>query len=120
MAIDILLTMILSWLLLWVEHWFPWRLMFRKELPRLLAYIMGVLALHAPTTVLFIFWARSAVDVSHYGHVIALWSVTIAGGLAVLSAYGIDWLLDRLARSTELRELLKHWRDTDAARPLDE
>ena len=32
MRIDLLLTLLTVWLLLWTEHWFPWRLMLRKDL----------------------------------------------------------------------------------------
>ena len=118
MRIDLLLTLLTVWLLLWTEHWFPWRLMLRKDLPRLVAYILGVLALHVPLTGLYIYWASSGVDVGEHAHLVALWVVTVGGGLAVLSAYGIDWLLDNLARRYELDELLRG--REDAAGPTDE
>ena len=118
MAMDVLLTLLVVCLLLLTEHWFPWRLMLRRDLPRVAAYILGVLALHLPLTGLYIYWASSGVDVDKHAHLVALWVVTIGGGLAVLSAYGIDWLLDSLARRYELDELLRG--REDAAGPSDE
>jgi len=105
MTSEILLTALVTWLALLVEHWFPWRLLLRRDLPRIAAYTMGVLALIVPLSVLY--WRWSLVGLAdQLGYLIALWSVTVGGGAAVAGAYVVDWLLGRLALATELQELL--------------
>lgn len=98
MVPDILLTCVVAALLLLVEHWFPWRLALGRDLPRLAAYVLGVVALVAPLTVLFA--RRGELDAA-----IGMWAVIVSGGAAVMLAYGVDWLLARLALAKELGEL---------------
>jgi hypothetical protein len=99
METEILLACVVTMLLLLVEHWFPWRLMLRRDLPRLAAYVLGVLALAGPLTALFVRWKA-------WMPLAGLWSVIVSGGLAVMVAYGVDWLLGRLALAVELGELM--------------
>lgn len=93
-------------LVLWVEHWFPWRLMLRRDLPRLAAYILGVLALAGALTWLFDQW-RVAGAPGEWAYVAGLWAVILSGGAAVLVAHGLDWVLGRLVLSWELEELVR-------------
>jgi hypothetical protein len=98
MAPDILLTCVVAELLLFVEHWFPWRLMLGRDLPRLAAYVLGVLAMMGPLTGLFAHWGEMEA-------VIGMWAVVASGGLAVVMAHGADWVMGRLALAVELKEL---------------
>lgn len=82
---QVLLAALIAWLALWAEHWFPWRLFLRRDLPRIPAYVLGVLALTAPLTALLWSWQS-------WAELAAMWVVVIAGGAAVISAYGVDWL----------------------------
>ncbi len=76
-------------LLLWVEHWGPWQLLLEKKFHQTVNYILGTLALQLPFTGLLILWGM-------WNAVLALWAITILGGLAVLGAYGIDgWVATR-------------------------
>jgi len=110
MTNQILLTALVTWLALWVEHWFPWRLLLRQDLPNLASYVLGVLALVGPLSVLYWHWTVRGIDGLHL-HLIALWIIVIVGGMAVSCAYLIDWLLGRLALATELGELFDGLRD---------
>lgn len=103
--LGIVLTAFIVSLLLFVEHWFPWQLMLRAELPRLAAYILGVLAIVVPLTGLYLFWGFHPDCRVRFGELFALWSAVSAGGLSVIAAHGIDKLLKRLAHGAELEEL---------------
>lgn len=109
---------IMAALILLVEHWFPWRLMLRKKLPRLAAYILGVLALAGTLTWLFEQWRVMGAPGGR-AYVVGLWSVIGSGGAAVLGAHGLDWLLGRLALSFDLEELARV-RNADSSGPVDE
>jgi hypothetical protein len=87
-----------------LEHYFPWGMLFRKELPRLLAYILGTLGYVVPLTVLFVHWERTLWIPPHWSHLVALWACVAASGVTVLLVRGLDWLLDRLTRSYEHEE----------------
>ncbi len=86
------------------QHYFPWGLVFRRELPRVLAYTTGTLAYLIPLTVLFLYWDRAGYT-GQYAHLIALWACVIASELAVVVCRGMDWALDRIQRSYEHEEL---------------
>lgn len=87
-----------------IQHYFPWGLIFRRELPRVLAYIVGTLAFMVPLTWLFVIWELGGVHAS-YAHLVAAWACVGASGLAVVLVRGIDWLLDRVLRSYEHEEI---------------
>lgn len=81
-------------------HYFPWRLILRgRELPRLVAYGLGVLGLMGPFTA----WLLERGDVEV---VITLWIVLPAGGLAVGALYLFDWAITQAwgKRESEQRE----------------
>jgi uncharacterized membrane protein YgcG len=95
---DVVIAVVMVWLLLWVQHWFPWQLMLRRQLPRLVAYVLGVLAMALPLTVL---WWHDR------GIVTVLWSVIVAAGAATVSAYAIDYGLRCLVVLRERVEQLE-------------
>lgn len=105
--LGILLVGMIASLLLLVEHWFPWQLMLRKELPRLAAYVVGVLAIVVPLSGLYLFWGFQPGYRVNHGELIALWVAVGSGGISVLVAHGVDELLRRLARGEETEELLE-------------
>ena len=100
-------------LILLVEHYFPWRLILGRKLPRLAAYVLGVLAMVGPLSFLYFRWEVAPVMV--HGHLVALWCVVVSGGLAVLLAYALDWIAGRVRLSYELAELAEF----DATRQTD-
>lgn len=80
-------------------HYFPWRLVLRgKELPRLIAYGLGVLGLMGPFTA----WL---LERSHRDIAIMLWAVLSAGGLAVGALYLFDWTVNLMWRKREAEQL---------------
>ncbi len=100
---DILVTALTAGSLLLAEHYAPWRLLLRRKLPRVAAYILGVLALAVPLTGLFALWAA-------WQAVIALWVVIAAGGAVVLACHALDDLLSARAdlhAEEECRRALK-------------
>jgi len=113
----IALTALVTVLLLLVEHWLPWQMFLRRELPRLAAYILGSLAIAVPLSVLF------ACEASWY-ELAALWIVIVAGGLAVMLAYLVDWifrmarLADDLAEVQQYREGVEDAQNSDRATDL--
>jgi hypothetical protein len=75
------------WGALWLEHWFEWPRWLGKELEAPWTYIAGVAVL----VVAYSIWAI-AVHVTSKTAIIGLWAIVVTGGLAVLAAYGLDWL----------------------------
>ena len=82
-----------------IEHWFPWRMLIGRDLPRVAAYALGVLGFMAPLSVLF-------VEQQAWTELLAVWAVVAASGMAVASAHVVDWALDRIRRSYEHEELI--------------
>lgn len=86
------------------QHYFPWGMIFRKELPRVVAYIIGTLAYLMPLTVLFWHWDLTVFMVPRWAHLVAVWACVGASGFAVIFVRGLDWVLDRITRSFEHEE----------------
>lgn len=86
-------------------HWFPWRLMLRRDLSRQETYVMGVSAFAIPLSVLWAWWGFRDV-------VLSMWAVILAVGLAVMLAYRIDIGLTRMAQGEEAKEMLDETRPT--------
>ena len=83
-------------------HYFPWMKFFKgRTLPRLLAYIFGVLGLMVPFTV----WLMQE---SNLEIVIGLWKVIVAGGITVMALYGLDHYLDLWWKDMEATEREVH------------
>lgn len=96
----ILEASLFAMLLTAVEHWFPWPLLMLKPLPRLWAYIMGMLAIAVPLTVLML------VRPSWPGFVYlwAFWSITAGAGFGTVVGYGIDKALEHRSRALEAED----------------
>lgn len=86
-------------------HYFPWlKLLKGKTLPRLLAYVFGVLGLMIPFTV----WLLSNKDVEAIETAVTLWKVIAAGGIIVFALYGFDHYLELEWRDRESTEREEH------------
>jgi hypothetical protein len=84
-------------------HYFRWRMILGgKELPRVAAYMLGVLGLMLPYTR----WLSTRNIVQALEAIKMLWIVIITGGLSVLICYGIDAVVDLAwgKREAEQRE----------------
>lgn len=106
------------------QHYFPWRRLLGKDLPRVAAYVMGVLAMLVPLTLLFLVWGwmQGAQALHLYGWAVAaMWLVAVSGGAAVMACYLVDGWLDLRSQAkaarregAKLRGLLNEdelWRD---------
>lgn len=119
---NVFVTALIAALVILVQHYFPWRLVLKRDLPRQAAYVLGVLAILVPFSYLLLLWIKEWSDPVGYplpagalldaGEVlrrviIGLWTVVLASGIATLGAYLLDWLLERVALAGELAELLR-------------
>lgn len=102
--IEISLAAVVAALTQCVSHWFPWRLVLRRELPKIAAYVLGMLGILLPVTGLFWHWDANVVALPRHAHLLGLWVSVVASGSAVVFAYGVDWLVDVLARLRESSE----------------
>ena len=107
MVVAILVTGLVAGLVQFGLHYFPWQLMLRREVPRLVAYIGGVLGFGMPLTGLLLLLFFEKGERGYLVSLAAFWCVVVFSGLAVLGGYGLDRLLMRLARESELDELLE-------------
>lgn len=85
-------------------HYIPWRLIMRgkrEELPRVVAYTLGVLGMMGPFTVWL--WDRGDIETIHM-----LWAVISAAGLVVLFLYWFDHNLDLEMKDIESAERERH------------
>lgn len=105
MVDQIVLTSLFSILVMWVEHWFPWQMVLRRQLPRLAAYVMGVLGILGPLTYLYCLWVNVP-PINPWFYLIALWAIIFSSGLAVALAYLFDWVTGRVILSFELNEIV--------------
>ena len=69
-----------------LAHYFPWRFWFKRgRLPRLLAYVLGLLSIILPVSVALLFVA-TALDA-----LILLWLAAASAGLGTLIPWWWDW-----------------------------
>ena len=94
---------VISVLIIWLQHWFPWRFLLGHDLPRLGAYTLGIFALALPYSVLLLLWG---VDDLIYRILLALWLLIAACGMATVGAHALDHIMERLNLANELEELL--------------
>lgn len=83
------------------EHYFPWRRVIGRELPRPAAYMMGVIAVAGPVVVFFP--NDPALGV--------LWLCIILGGLAVIGCYLLDGYIDGRDERERANKLEAKFRD---------
>jgi hypothetical protein len=110
---QILLAALIAWLILWVEHWFPWQAAIKRELPHLARYVLGVLGMLVPLSLLFsgaFGYTPVRFPTPGLAYLQALWIVAGVSGAAVVCAYVIDWLIGRVAISGDLQEILELYR----------
>lgn len=103
-TLPIVLACLVAALLLVVEHYalLPLcRLVFRIEMPPLVRYVLGVLALNGTLVVLF----DKLPTLTPLTAVIATIAVTVCGGSALGLVYAVDWVAERLAQWRESQEL---------------
>lgn len=100
-----------------IQHWFPWRMLFKTELPRVVAYTIGTLGYLVPVSVLYWYWEMNG-SVMPYAHLVALWSCVVGSGMAVVITRSVDWLLDVVSRLAETKQrealAMSMLRDKDA------
>lgn len=99
-TIGIAVAALISFLMVVVEHYLPWRAILKQELPRIPSYIMGVLAILIPLTMLFFvfaFWSSAEV-------LIAFWVVTGSAGAGTILSYNLDSLIHIRMRAEESEE----------------
>ena len=79
-------------------HYVPWRLFLRgRELPRLAAYLLGVLGMTVPLTAYL--WLNAEHEI-----IVVLWAVTGTAGLVVIALYGFDRYQDLVMKDIEASE----------------
>ena len=86
-----------------VLHYFPWGMLLRRRLPRLAAYVLGLLGIMAPLT--WLFWRWYAMGIDGWWYLVGLWVVGMVGGAVVLLSYVLDHVVGRVVLATELQEL---------------
>lgn len=100
---DLIVTVALAELGL---HYFPWRMLIGKKLPRLTAYTLGLLGMMVPFSV----WLtdHDEIEILH-----TLWIVIVSAGVMVFALYGLDHYLDVSARAVEAEERESMQREAD-------
>jgi hypothetical protein len=80
-------------------HYFPWRMLIGRKLPRLGAYTLGLLGMMVPLSAWLM--VRSEIEILQ-----TLWIVNCAAGMTVFALYGLDHYLELQRRDIEagLRE----------------
>jgi len=81
-------------------HYLPWRLWIGKDLPRLVAYVLGLLGMMGPLSL----WLM---DHGEIAILETLWWVVLSAGGAVFMAYGVDHVLMRERESVDGKQLQK-------------
>jgi hypothetical protein len=86
-------------------HYFPWRKILKgRELPRVAAYVLGVLGLMIPFTV----WL---VEQRDYEMIKTLWLIIVSGGGSVLALYGLDHVIELEWKVKETAERENHLKE---------
>jgi hypothetical protein len=86
-------------------HYFPWRVLLRgRELPRLVAYTLGLLGMMGPLTAWL--WAQGEMEIIQ-----TLWAVIVSAGVTVFALYGLDHYLDLIMKDVEANEREEQQRD---------
>jgi hypothetical protein len=113
--LEIFITGFVIIILLALEHYFPWELIFKRKLPRLIAYIIGVLGLAIPLSMLYWYWVIKPPE-NVYAYILALWCIVISGGISVIGSYILDVILLKIRLADELKELLELRTDAEESR----
>lgn len=89
-----------SVLIISVMHWFPWRALLHRDLHRIEAYILGIVAILAPAISLL--WTQG-----NTGAIAIILACSVAAGVATIGAKAID-------KIAEYRNELHDRRNRDA------
>ncbi|MGI6730453.1 MAG: hypothetical protein ACOX5F_00935 [Anaerovoracaceae bacterium] len=87
-VVAVLFTCVLMALL----HYLPWRGLFRRDLPVLARYVLGVLALVGPLSVLWVVQ-------EDWSNLVLVWSVVVCGGLTVILLHVLDASIEARGRA---------------------
>jgi 4-hydroxybenzoate polyprenyltransferase len=68
-------------------HYFPWRMLLGKDLPRLGAYTLGLLGMMVPLSAWLM--VRNEIEILQ-----TIWMVVFSAGLMVFALYGFDHYLE--------------------------
>lgn len=77
-------------------HYLPWRLWIGTDLPRLVAYVLGLLGMVVPLSL----WL---IDHDEIVMLKTLWLVVLSAGGAVFMAYGVDRVIQNERENFEAR-----------------
>ncbi len=79
-------------------HYFPWRMLIRRKLPRLAAYTLGLLGIMVP----FSLWLmdRDEIEILQ-----TMWIVIISAGFTVFALYGLDRYFDLERKDVEAGQI---------------
>lgn len=91
--LEIVIAGLIAALLLAIEHWGPWQVLFRRKFHQTANYVLGVLAMQAPLSILLTLWGM-------WEALLAVWVITFMGGAVVLGCYAIDGWIDAKTRLT--------------------
>lgn len=93
----ILIAAIITFLAIVAEHYFPWRQILHRDLPPIPAYVLGILAIALPFSVLILMQR----DMPATTVLIAFWTLTVVAGATTLLAHMVD---DQLAAREQADE----------------
>lgn len=91
MLLQIVITIVMTSLILAVEHWFPWVGVLGRTLRWVERYVAGMLAVMLPLSVLLVLWGS-------WYELAALWGVVVFGGVVVVASYLVDGHVDQKQR----------------------
>lgn len=95
--IELFAALAVSALILIGEHYWPWYPMLRRDLTLIEKYVLGVLAIILPYSVLMAIWKR-------WFELGALWAVVVVSGATVAAVFGLDAYLRARERAQESEE----------------
>ena len=90
--LDSVVIVLFTCVLLALLHYLPWRGLFRRDLPVLARYVIGVLALVVPQSVA---WVLS----SDWANLTTMWAVVVCGGLTVILLHVLDESIEARGRA---------------------
>lgn len=83
-----------------VLHWFPWRRLRGDDLPRLVAYVLGVACIFGSATAAYFRYTPAEAEIVFH----LFWTAALAAGVTTLIAWGVDGLMEGSARKADLED----------------
>lgn len=90
----------MSFVTIIAEHYFPWQKILHRPLPPIPAYVLGILAIALPYTVLMLIQRGMTTTTS----TIAIWLLIGTAGFGTLVAHIIDAQLDAQEKAAETQQ----------------